>query len=243
MRTRTRYADATLPGALRCDYAAERYFNLRDVVACNAARCPWLAAKILACRSGAPIPAAALAPDVTRHDVNWGAEGARRFQGLHLFADGRGVRRGAAASGEHVFWAQGAMGLTSGKHFFQVVVTSTSDGSVMVGFVDPVVSDAVPQWPGAPYSKLSGAVFAIFGELWFGTAPYDSNSSLETGHHDRPCAVGLLLDLDATPSRMTVFVDGQPLAVQCEYDFPKDRAWFPSVGSITAGDAFFSNAV
>jgi hypothetical protein len=30
---------------------------------------------------------------------------------------------------------------------------------------------------------------------------------------------------------MTVFVDGAPLAVQCEYDFPKDgRAWFPSVG-------------
>ncbi len=29
---------------------------------------------------------------------------------------------------------------------------------------------------------------------------------------------------------MTVFVDGEPLAWQCEYDFPKDgRAWFPSV--------------
>jgi hypothetical protein len=40
-----------------------------------------------------------------------------------------------------------------------------------------------------------------------------------------------MLDLDATPARMTVFVDGEPLAVQCEYGFPKDgRAWFPSVG-------------
>ncbi len=29
---------------------------------------------------------------------------------------------------------------------------------------------------------------------------------------------------------MTVFVDGEPLAVQCDYAFPKDgRAWFPSV--------------
>jgi hypothetical protein len=37
--------------------------------------------------------------------------------------------------------------------------------------------------------------------------------------------------MDATPARMTVFVDGEPLAVQCPYDFPKDgRAWFPSVG-------------
>jgi hypothetical protein len=37
--------------------------------------------------------------------------------------------------------------------------------------------------------------------------------------------------MDATPARMTVFIDGEPLAVQCEYDFPKDgRAWYPSVG-------------
>ncbi len=71
-------ADATLPGALRNEHAAKRYFKLRGVVERNAARCPWLAAKLLECRSGAPMPAAALAPDVTRHDVNWGAEGARR---------------------------------------------------------------------------------------------------------------------------------------------------------------------
>jgi hypothetical protein len=38
------------------------------------------------------------------------------------------------------------------------------------------------------------------------------------------------LDLDTTPSGMTVFVDGEPLAAQCPYDFPKDgRAWYPSV--------------
>jgi hypothetical protein len=59
-------ADATLPGALRCEYATKRFFELRAVVERNAARCPWLAAKLLACRSGAPMPAAALAPDVTR---------------------------------------------------------------------------------------------------------------------------------------------------------------------------------
>ncbi len=70
-------ADATLPGAMRCEYAAKRFFELRAAVERNATRCPWLAAKVLACRSGAPMPAAALAPDVTRHDVKWGAEGAR----------------------------------------------------------------------------------------------------------------------------------------------------------------------
>ena len=49
--------------------------------------------------------------------------------------------------------------------------------------------------------------------------------------------------LDVTPARMTVFVDGVPLAVQCEYDFPKDgRAWFPSV-SLSRFDALHSCAM
>jgi hypothetical protein len=84
-------ADATLPGALRCEYAAGRFFELRTAVLRNAARCPWLAEKLLACRSGAPMPAAALARDVMRHDVNWGAEGARRNADLQLTHGGFGL--------------------------------------------------------------------------------------------------------------------------------------------------------
>jgi hypothetical protein len=43
---------------------------------------------------------------------------------------------------------------------------------------------------------------------------------------------------------MTVFVDGEPLAVQCEYDFPKDgRAWFPSVALCYGGEALHSCAM
>ncbi len=58
-----------------------------------------------------------------------------------------------------------------------------------------------------------------------------------------PCVVGCVLDLDATPARMTVFVDGEPLAVQCEYDFPKDgRAWFPSVSLSIPDSALHSCA-
>jgi hypothetical protein len=45
-------ADATLPGALRNEYASGRFFKLREVVKRNAARCPWLAEKLLACRLG-----------------------------------------------------------------------------------------------------------------------------------------------------------------------------------------------
>ncbi len=43
---------------------------------------------------------------------------------------------------------------------------------------------------------------------------------------------------------MTVFVDGKPLAVQCEYDFPKDgRAWYPSVALGHTGTALHSCAI
>jgi len=40
---------------------------------------------------------------------------------------------------------------------------------------------------------------------------------------------------------MTVFVDGEPLAVQCDYDFPKNgRAWYPSVALCEADTALHS---
>jgi hypothetical protein len=56
--------------------------------------------------------------------------------------------------------------------------------------------------------------------------------------------IGCLLDLDATPARMTVFVDGEPLALQREYDFPKDgRAWYPSVSLRERNTALHSCAM
>ena len=43
---------------------------------------------------------------------------------------------------------------------------------------------------------------------------------------------------------MTVFVDGEPLAVQCEYDFPEDvDAWFPSVALWETNTALHSCAM
>jgi hypothetical protein len=126
-------ADAALPGALRTEYASGRFFWLREVVERNAARCPWLATKLLACRSGAPMPAAALAPDVTRHDVNWGAEGARLNLELALTHGGFGLScRGARLR----FWAQGPVGVTSGKHFFQVCIAAAGISIVNMGWAD-----------------------------------------------------------------------------------------------------------
>ena len=50
--------------------------------------------------------------------------------------------------------------------------------------------------------------------------------------------------MDATPARMTVFVDGEPLEVQCEYDFPSDgRAWYPTVALCNSGTALHSCAM
>jgi hypothetical protein len=81
--------------------------------------------------------------------------------------------------------------------------------------------------------------------FWFGTAPLAVHSYIEAPRSARlPCAIGCLLDLDATPARMTVFVDGEPLAAQCEYDFPKDgRAWFPSVALCAQAAALHSFAM
>jgi hypothetical protein len=77
------------------------------------------------------LPAAALAPDVTRHDVNWGAEGARRHKKLVVSGDGAALTVMKRA----VVWAQGAVGVTRGKHWFSVTVTRSGDW-IKVGWVD-----------------------------------------------------------------------------------------------------------
>jgi hypothetical protein len=240
-------ADAALPGALRCEYAARRFFALREVVERNVARCPWLAEKLLACRSVAPVPAVALAPDVTRHDVNWGAEGARRHDGLKPTHDGFGLTRDGVPS--TAFWAQGAVDLMNGKHFFQeeeVCVTAPSSGNVLVGFIDDKISTrTADDYPGSMGTNSAGAAYWLFGFMYFGTAPLAADDLyIEAAANKRPCVVGCLLNMDATPARMTVFVDGEPLPVQCEYDFPKDgRAWYPSVALCEPRNALHSCAI
>jgi hypothetical protein len=234
-------ADATLPGALRNEYANWRYFELRAVVERNATRCPWLAAKLLACRSGAPVPAAALAPDVTRHDVNWGAEGARRHAKLAVSGDGSAL---TLTSGVHALaWAQGAVGVTRGRHFFSVSVTRSMNNETRVGWVDRAlrIDDDFEWGPGNAESRASGETYMPLGHLEFGTAPLADDQSTNTSKFACPCTVGCLLDADA--GAMTVFVDGEPLAQQCKYKFPKDREWAPSVGLAFEKDALLSNAV
>ncbi len=87
-----------------------------------------------------------------------------------------------------------------------------------------------PRWALQCSSVTLFDVYFAAGSFLFGTVAVRAHSAVAAPAHKRPCVVGCLLDMDATPARMTVFVDGEPLAVQCEYDFPKDgRAWFPSV--------------
>jgi hypothetical protein len=81
-------------------------------------------------------------------------------------------------------------------------------------------------------------VFRLSGRFQFGTAP-DSDGE-DVAKVAWPCTVGCLLDLDA--GAMTVFVDGEPLEQQCEYKFPADREWAPSVGLAYEQDALFSDA-
>jgi hypothetical protein len=233
-------ADATLPGAVRNAFAAGHFFRLRSVVERNAARCPWLAAKLLACRSGAPIPVAALAPDVTRHDVNWGAARARRHDALQLTHGGYGLkvpRQNAAW-----VWAQGAVGVTRGKHWFSVTVTKSVHGDINLGFVDRALrTDDDENGPGSDDSGASGAVFAPGGRFCCGTQPLAHIEYTEVAPIACPCAVGVLLDLDL--GAMTVFVNGELLEEQCAYEFPTDREWAPTVGFGELTEAAFSNTV
>jgi hypothetical protein len=256
-------ADATLPGALRNDYAAKRFFKVRAVVQRNEARCWWLAAKILSCRSGVPVPAAALAPDVTRHDVNWGARGARRHPVMQPTHGGFGLTRYTT---NRPLWAQGPVGVTTGKHYFQVCIVASVRGTVsydapLVGWVDGKISVTTEDWVSEHDTRCSGATCdARCGDFQVGTArPRGRQAGAAAGPADDtsdsdflplnqrlrlPFAVGCLLDLDATPARMTVFVDGQPAAKQCKYAFPKDgRAWFPSVSMRNEDQALFSCAI
>jgi hypothetical protein len=154
-------ADAALPGALRGDYATGRYFALRAAVERNATHCSWLAEKVLACRSGAPVPAAALAPDVTRHDVNWGAEGARRHIKLRLTHEGFGISRsiGDPRIDAEACCAQGPVGATSGKHYFSVSVTNPGAGTI-IGWVDNKISVTYGDSVGWKGTRCSGAAYS-----------------------------------------------------------------------------------
>jgi hypothetical protein len=234
-------ADAALPGAMRNEFASGRFFKLRAIVERNAARCPWLAEKLMACRSGAPIPAAAMAADVMRHDVNWGAEGARRQSELQVTHGGFGLLCSEPGTWR---WTQGPVGVTAGTHYFQVCVTVPGFArNIMLGFADDKLSVTEHDFIGKIGTNSSGEVYQSSGRYWFGTAPGD-DSCVDAPKHQRPCVIGGFLDLDATPARMTVFVDGEPLAVQCDYDFPKDgRAWFPSVAVCEPDTAVHSCAM
>jgi hypothetical protein len=234
--------DAALPGALRCEGVVGRYLAMRKIACRKSAHCPWLAAKLLSCRSGAPMPAAALAPDVTRHDVNWGAEGARRHKKLVVSSDGSALSH----SQQYGFaWAQGAVGVRSGKHLFSVTVTRINHGYVKVGWVDRALrtdqDERDDNGPGYKDSLASGATLMLNGCICFGTAPLSRDQRMQVPSVNCPCTVGCLLDADV--GAMTVFVDGEPLAQQCEYKFPTDREWYPSVSLWNKDDALHSNAV
>ncbi len=106
-----------------------------------------------------------------------------------------------------------------------------------------VLTERENDYVGRAGTRSAGAAYATHGRLCFGTAPLADSFTRAPGSR-RSCCIGCFLDLDATPARMTVFVDGKPLAVQCEYDFPKDgRAWFPSVALWQPETALHSCAI
>lgn len=230
---------AVLPITLRNEYATGCYFELRGVVKRNGVQCPWLMEKILTRRSVAPIPSQALEPDVTRYDVNWRAEGARRHEDIAVSDDGFMLTLWTDRSNA---WAQSGVGVKNGKHYFSVTVTRSKNGWLKVGWVDRKLDLDCSTGPGWN-PPVSGAVFTIAGYFDFGTAPMrgPAPQTMEVEGVTRLCTVGCLLNLET--GLMTVFADGEPLADQCRYRFPTDRKWYPSVMFYNSPDTLYSNEV
>ncbi len=190
------------------------------------------------------MPAAALAPDVTRHDVNWGAEGARLGL-LRVTHAGFGLSFGSQSRSRDAFAGirllTGPAGVVTGKHFFQICVAATGadDASAAIGWVHGLFIDAKTKDALNPNEITAGAMYSMNGGFVAPTAAASWNAPAPK--ISRSCALGCLLDLDATPARMAVFVDGEPMDAECAYDFPKDgRAWYLIVSLWDAGTVLHS---
>jgi hypothetical protein len=235
-------ADAALPGAMRNEYASGRYFKLRSVVERNARRCPWYSVRALSCRDVAPMPAAALAPDVTRHDVDWGAEGVVLHPSLTVLLGGFGLQRGPTAL---FAVAVGAEPVSSGKHVFSVTLAAVG-GSLHIGWSNGCLRPNGWDHIGAhdAPSHSAGATYSTNGGQFYTSAPNGIQTAVEVPRHGALCTVAVLLDLDANPGRMTVFVDGEALPEQSDFRFePSAGPWRPTVALLSVGDAVFSNAL
>lgn len=218
-------ADTTLPDLLRREYVAGRYFKLRDHVEHNAVHCPWLTAKILACRNVSPVPAVALMSDVTRHDVNWRAEGVHHHESIVVSDDGTHLTLTGDFSTP--VWAQAAVRVTSGKHWFSV--TATKIGWVTIGWTER--------------GLRTNCLHCGPELMWYDTKNEISNSVFIDGIW-RPVSfaftIGCLLDLDA--GIMTVFGDGRLFRIQPGYKFQADCEWFPTVGMKYGKNTVISNS-
>lgn len=218
-------ADAALHALSRNGDIHKSYFKLYNFLYLNRARCDWLIQKVLACRA-APIPTAALEPNVTRHDVDWRAEEAHRDTCLSGRPDGL-----ARYGGTDACWAQGPTGVTSGKHWFSVTVNIDPNESnyFKIGWVDDAlqINNNTELGPGSYLSGASGATFRPRIKVEVGPAPLLEMKYVYFYGTTLPCSLGCLLDLDV--GIMTVFADGKPLAEQFDYKFLTDRKWFPTV--------------
>jgi hypothetical protein len=221
-------ADAALPAAMRNDHS--KRFYMFCLVFDQMHSWNWLSIKLLECRNGIVMPVAALAPGVIYHDVNWSEKSARRHTYLNTtFQNGLMSYKG---SHEKTCWAQGPVGVTSGKHWFSVTIMHSFPSEVNVGWVDSAlqINKNIDNGPGCRHSSASGATFNSWGSFNFGTAPLSENQCEKFPKINLPCNVGCLLDLDA--GIMTVFIDTNPVKTKSNYKFPRDRKWFPSIKMI-----------
>jgi hypothetical protein len=227
-------ADTTLPDVLRREYVAGRYFKLRSHVEHNMVQCPWLAAKILACRNASPMPAVALMPDVTRHDVNWRAEGVHHHESI---VSEDGTQLTLTEDFSTPVWAQAAVGVTSGKHWFSV--TATKIGWITIGWTERGLrTDCLHYGPELMWYETKNGRISPSNRMFIDGI---LDSPCEIWRQENPLfTIGCLLDLDA--GIMTVFADDMLFDNQPCYEFRADREWFPTVGMKYGKNTVISNS-
>lgn len=226
--------DATLHVAMENDHAAGRYrfgHNIRH--------CPWLMRKMLECRVGAPMPPAALAPNVTRHDVNWGAEGAYCHEYLQLTHNGFGLKSNEPTNYEIIPWVQSPVGVTSGKHWFSVTIIQIDStmgcNGVKIGWIGRTVQYGDPE----PDDEI-GMMFMVRGLSNFETIPRKKTLMYHLPE-SASCTIACLFDLDT--GVMMAFVDGQLVETYSGPRLPRNSKLFPTVAMGVGCNELYSNSI
>jgi hypothetical protein len=237
--------DATLPAAMRAtrrcggrNALADRYAGWTDA----ARDAFWLASRVVALRLGAPMPDRVLQSGVAIHDVQWCDRDARRCSLLAPTHDGFGVTQTDVNHGRS--WAQGAVGVSSGAHWFSVAlnILAGPGASVAIGWVDARLISS--QGDRGDPDHCTGGAFSTTQERPLWTIASVRFEKVQLGTPQSVArwqrTVSVLLDCNETPARLRLFVDDM-LIREMLVTLTEGLLYHPSVMLRWHGDSLRSN--